>query len=203
MLVLLFYCSNLIIYKASVEIRINRTEVSIFEQQRKSGMIKAYISLGGNTGNRFKIQQNAIENIANRAGNVVAQSYLYETAPWGFEHDQDFLNQVIAINTSLSPTDLMDTLMEIEKELGRTRTEGSGYEARSIDLDVLFYGDREVRESKLRIPHPRLHKRRFILIPLNDIARELMHPVLQQTIAELLIDCLDELPVNRYKELQN
>lgn len=129
-----------------------------------------------------------------RVGNLVQVSSLYETEPWGFVSEQNFLNQVVVVETDRTPRELMDILQEIEKELGRHR-EGSdshgGYSSRPIDIDILFYDRQIIDTPALKVPHPQLHKRRFTLEPLHEVAPDLLHPVLKKTTARLLDECQD------------
>jgi 2-amino-4-hydroxy-6-hydroxymethyldihydropteridine diphosphokinase len=114
----------------------------------------------------------------------VKESPIYVTPPWGYEDQPDFLNQVIQVTTRLEPTQLLDYLKGIEDDMGRKAT--FRYGPRLIDLDILFYGQRVIREESLQIPHPRLHERAFVLVPLHDIAPDFVHPVLRETIRDLL-----------------
>jgi len=118
---------------------------------------------------------------------------VYETQPWGNTDQESFLNQVIMINTTLDPRGLLDASNKIEKEMGRIKKEKWG--PRIIDIDILFYGKRVVRDKGLEIPHPELHKRAFVLVPLMEIAPELEHPVLNQPIDELYMACDDQSEV--------
>lgn len=152
---------------------------------------RAYISLGSNSGNRAENLQNAVAIIKDRAGEIAKVSPVYTTPAWGFEGD-DFLNACIAIDTELHPQELLEVLLSTEKSLGRIRTEQTGYQSRSIDLDILFYDGEVIDEPDLKIPHPHLQKRRFVLQPLADIAPQLFHPVLKKEILELLDICPDE-----------
>jgi 2-amino-4-hydroxy-6-hydroxymethyldihydropteridine diphosphokinase len=116
---------------------------------------------------------------------IVKESPIYVTPPWGYEDQPDFLNQVIQVTTRLEPTQLLDYLKGIEDEMGRKAT--FRYGPRLIDLDILFYGQRVIREESLQIPHPRLHERAFVLVPLHDIAPDFVHPVLNESIYALLL----------------
>jgi len=120
-------------------------------------------------------------------------SAAYESEPWGFEAEEWFLNRVIVLETEMGPERLLEELLGIEKELGRVRhPEVEGYCSRTADLDILYYGDRVVQTPTLTIPHPRLHLRRFALMPLCDVMPNFVHPVFQMTQMELLQRCPDD-----------
>lgn len=159
-------------------------------------MNKAYLLTGGNLGNRELNLSLALDHITESCGKVTKQSSVYETAAWGPVSQPDYLNQVLEIETPLTPADLMQQLLKIEKHLGRHREERYG--ARTIDIDILFFNNLTLDEDDLIIPHPRLYTRRFVLVPLNEIAPKLVHPILQSTINELLIKCTDPLDVKKY-----
>ena len=161
-------------------------------------MNQAIILLGSNMGNRHRMLEDAARHVDSKAGQVVQRSSLYETEPWGFEAEQHFLNQVLIVDTEREPQALMDQLLSIEKEMGRERAlPGDGYASRIIDIDILFYEDRVIDRDRLKIPHPELHNRRFTLMPLQEVAPNLVHPVLGQTVTELLHDCPDNATVRR------
>lgn len=161
-----------------------------------------FLLLGSNLGDREHIVNQACSMIAERCGDIVSKSDLYESEPWGFDAEQWFLNQVVKIGTSLSPDELMTTLLAIEKSLGRDRsTPHEGYVSRPIDLDILYFGDKIVDTEKVTTPHPRLHLRRFTLLPLCDIAPGFVHPLLKKTNRQLLEECRDFGKVNKIKKV--
>ena len=154
-------------------------------------MLKIFLSLGTNIGNKLANLSTAIAKIEKNIGHINQQSGVYETEAWGFKSESDFLNQVIMVETSLTPLQLLQCCLEIERSMGRERKQSGNYESRIIDVDILFYGDSIVNEEKLRIPHPLLEKRRFILEPLNEIAPDFIHPVMEKSITKLLEECTD------------
>jgi 2-amino-4-hydroxy-6-hydroxymethyldihydropteridine diphosphokinase len=155
-----------------------------------SGENTLYLLLGANLGDRDATFAMAKNLIGIRVGKILTASSQYETAPWGVENQPSFLNQVVRINTSLSPMAVLAATQQIETELGRIRHEYWG--ARTIDLDILYYNDIIVDTTELRIPHPHLHRRRFTLVPLAEIAPDFLHPELLKTNDALLKDCPDE-----------
>jgi 2-amino-4-hydroxy-6-hydroxymethyldihydropteridine diphosphokinase len=161
-------------------------------------MKKVFLGLGSDLGDREENLKLAIETIGASAGIVTGISPVYETEPVGFSGKGDFLNMVILIETGLTPSELLDSLMNSEKLLGRTRT-GSNTMSRTIDIDILIYDDRVIDNDSLVIPHPRMHERRFVLVPLSDIAPGLIHPVLGKTISELLAKCSDTSRIRPFK----
>ncbi|MCC6289376.1 MAG: 2-amino-4-hydroxy-6-hydroxymethyldihydropteridine diphosphokinase [Chitinophagaceae bacterium] len=161
-------------------------------------MNTAYLLTGGNIGNRKQNLGDAADALAGEAGNITALSGIYETAAWGKTNQPSFLNQCVGIETTLAPMDLLHIIMGIEKKMGRHREQKYG--PRIIDIDILLYNHDIVDEPFLQIPHPQLVNRRFALEPLAEIASAFIHPVLNKTISELLIECKDALPV---KKLEN
>ena len=151
---------------------------------------KVYISLGSNKGDRLKNLQDAVDLIFKRVGNVTDISMVYNTPAVGFDGD-DFLNACIAIETELDGEVLMQSLLDTETFLGRQRSNSGIYEARVIDIDVLFYNEEIINTIILQAPHPQLHKRKFVLQPLHDIAPKFKHPKFNVTVSEMLADCDD------------
>jgi len=158
-------------------------------------MNRTYLLIGGNVGNRLQNLEKAVSLIGLKAGQVRKTSAIYETEAWGKSDQPAFLNQVVAINTSLAPQDLLQTILQIEKEMGRERLEKYG--PRTIDIDILLYDDVVLDTRVLAIPHPQLHLRRFALTPLAEIAASALHPVLKKSIDELLLECPDKLAVKK------
>ena len=153
------------------------------------------ILLGGNIGDVSKTIKNAILLIEKHCGTLNSSSSVYQTAAWGNEDQPEFLNQVITIQTSLSPLTLLSALQNIEARLGRERHEHWG--ARTIDLDILFFEEEIINSQRLTIPHPQIQNRKFTLIPLQEIKDEFIHPVLKKTISKLVEICPDLLPVKK------
>ena len=159
-----------------------------------------YLLLGSNRGNRMELLNQSVELIEKQVGRIVDASSVYETSPWGFQDDVFFLNQVVAIETLLSPFDLLAALLNIESAIGRTRT-GKNYTSRLIDIDILFYEGQVIDRENLIVPHPRLHERRFTLVPLAEIAGGLVHPVFSLSINQLLENCTDQSDVKPYRNI--
>ncbi|GAB2954151.1 2-amino-4-hydroxy-6-hydroxymethyldihydropteridine diphosphokinase [Hymenobacter coalescens] len=153
----------------------------------------AYLLLGSNLGERVVTLHRALLALAEQAGKIVAVSGVYETAAWGNEGQPSFLNQAVRLGTDLTPQQLLDVCQRVEAELGRERLEPWG--PRTLDVDILLYDDLVLESEHLTIPHPRLPERMFALVPLADIATTLVHPKLQKSVADLLADCPDRLPV--------
>jgi len=152
-------------------------------------MAIVYLSLGSNLGNRRGQLIIASAKIAERAGDILALSDFYETAPWGFQSQYPFLNIAVKLETALSPFDLLAVTQQIERELGRTaKTLNSSYQDRLIDIDILLYDNLILDIPELTLPHPLMHKRLFVLEPLTEIAPKLNHPVMNRSIADLLSD---------------
>ncbi|WP_417865781.1 2-amino-4-hydroxy-6-hydroxymethyldihydropteridine diphosphokinase [Xanthomarina gelatinilytica] len=151
---------------------------------------KIYISLGSNKGDRLKNLQDAINLIFEKIGKINIISKVYNSPAFGFE-GSDFLNCCVILETDIAPDEIMLALLEIETSMGRVREANAGYESRTIDLDILFV-DEDVLETKLlKVPHPELHKRKFVLKPLLEIAPKLTHPTLHKNVADLLETCED------------
>jgi 2-amino-4-hydroxy-6-hydroxymethyldihydropteridine diphosphokinase len=160
----------------------------------------AYLLSGSNEGDRSGNLQKARSHLRNLAGEIRKCSPVFESPAWGFEHPTHFLNQALELHTALSAEDLLKTILRIEEECGRVRSETGGYEARTLDIDILFFDCMVIASPELTIPHPRLHLRRFALLPLSRIAGELMHPTLDKSITELLMACPDATHVSQIED---
>ena len=162
-------------------------------------MAEVYLLLGSNLSDRQRFLNETTRLLHERVGTVLKPSSIYETEPWGFTNKNNFLNQVLLVETSLNPYELLKVLKAIETKLGRIR-KTQRYSPRCIDIDILFYNDEVYFSDDLVIPHPRLHDRMFTLVPLNEIAPDYLHPILKKTIRELVILCNDKLMVKKYSK---
>ena len=161
-------------------------------------MRTAYLLIGGNLGNRKENLAKAVSLINEQCGSLTRSSSIYETEAWGNTDQPSFLNQALEISTSLTARLLMRRVLRIEEEMGRIRKEKLG--PRIIDIDILLF-ENEIHDLRfLKIPHPEMQNRRFVLVPLAEINSTLQHPVLKKTIAELLEECPDNLEVKKIAE---
>ncbi|WP_420321625.1 2-amino-4-hydroxy-6-hydroxymethyldihydropteridine diphosphokinase [Flagellimonas sp.] len=159
---------------------------------------QVYLSLGSNMGNRFLTLQNALFSIQKLAGEITDVSAVYENPAVGFEGD-DFLNACIAIETELKPFDLLEILLQIERDFGRERSEHEGYRSRTLDIDILLYENEIINSPQLVLPHPGMAERNFVLRPLADIAPQYYHPILNKDIRNLLQQCKDRNRLTKTK----
>jgi len=158
-------------------------------RMQKSG-IRGYLGLGSNLADREKNLKNAIKALNSHPGiRVTAKSSFHNTAPVGYLHQNKFLNAVVEIETTLEPEELLDAVLLTEKNLGRVRREHWG--PRIIDIDILALDNLVYDSERLSIPHPLMHERRFVLVPLAEIAPSFKHPVFQSDIAEMLSVCME------------
>lgn len=155
---------------------------------------RTVLQLGSNKGNKLEYLKNAINGIS-EFSTIVKEGSVYLTEAWGNTDQGDFYNQIIEIETQLDPFSLMEKLLEVEKNLGRVRTDKWG--PRIIDIDILFYDQKRIKTKNLEIPHPRLHQRKFVLQPLLEYWSKWEHPIFFKTVDELYYFCKDSLEVKR------
>jgi 2-amino-4-hydroxy-6-hydroxymethyldihydropteridine diphosphokinase len=165
-------------------------------------MTTVYLSLGSNMGDRAENIAQAIAAMEAQGVHIVRQSALYETAPLDVRGNAWFLNAAVRAETDLMPLQLIHALLGVERVLGRTRSIATSdrlKEPRTIDIDILLFGESVVRAPELEIPHPRMAERRFVLVPLAEIAGDVRHPVSRQTITEMLAATTDRSQVDLFK----
>ena len=154
-----------------------------------------YLALGSNLGNRVNHLEEAIRHIAEQVGTLGKISGIYESESWGFSSDNRFCNCCISAHTDLEPLQVLDAILKIEKRMGRERKiakgGGGGYEDRTIDIDLLFFGKLCYEHPRLVLPHPAIADRKFVLLPLHEIAPHLVHPVLGISVSQMLELCQD------------
>ena len=155
-----------------------------------------FLQLGSNLGERESLLQDAIIAIEGRIGKVVEKSKVYESTPWRVDGQENYLNQIVKVKTELLADDILSTVLDIEKELGRIRLEKWG--ERLIDIDIIFYNDSIIETAQLCVPHKHMHERMFVLTPMHNIAPEMVHPKYNKTVAELLQICKDTELVKEY-----
>jgi 2-amino-4-hydroxy-6-hydroxymethyldihydropteridine diphosphokinase len=162
-------------------------------------MNKVFLITGGNMGNRKSNLEKAAVSIEENIGTIANRSSTYESEAWGNEDQPSFYNQVLIVESEFSAPDIMNKILDIEKKMGRKRTVKNA--ARIIDIDILFYNNHILEDSLVTIPHKEIQNRRFVLMPLKEIAAEYIHPVLKMTIGDLLLQCTDPLKVVRLNKL--
>ena len=153
-------------------------------------MSKVYLSIGSNKGNRSVLINKAIDEIEKKVGIIISRSSIYQSKSWGFDSN-DFYNLCLLIDTDIVPKSLLINLKKIEKSMGREDVDGS-YSDRFIDIDILFYDNIITDSEDLKIPHPKIEIRKFVLVPMLEIADDYVHPILNKTIKELYNDCSDQ-----------
>lgn len=163
--------------------------------------MEALLLLGGNQGDRLHFLEQSCRLIEERAGVVKSYSSVYETEPWGFNAEQTFYNIALLIDTQLKAEELLKVVLNIEFELGRRRSGAEGYESRPIDIDIIFYGNLVCESATLTLPHPRMCERKFVMIPVAQIAPNYMHPIKKLSMSTLLNECKDELEVKKVCEI--
>ncbi len=156
-------------------------------------MNRVVLLLGSNIGERLLNLEKAEREISALPGKIVQHSSVYETAAWGNTKQESFLNSVVVIQSSLSADEMMRKIISIEEAMGRIRTKK--WEARVIDIDILFFNDEIISTENLTVPHPGIHLRKFTLIPLAELMPSYIHPVLKKSVSDLLSDLKDPLEV--------
>ena len=159
-------------------------------------MNQVFLQLGSNLGDREQLLFDATTIITDKIGAVVSKSKVYESTPWRVEGQENYLNQIVKIETEFTPKQTLQFALDIEEELGRVRVEKWG--ERLIDIDIIFFNNEIIETSDLCIPHKHMHERNFVLEPLNEIAPEYIHPKYKKTIAELLEQSKDAEKVEEY-----
>ena len=157
--------------------------------------------LGSNLGNRLANLEIAMSLLKDEIGDIVRHSSVYETTPWGFESSDLFLNQAVAVNTTRKPKEILRHIQFIEATFGRKRIK-TVYISRTMDIDILFIDQLILETPELTVPHPFIQDRRFVLEPLAEIMPGFIHPKLNQSVAELLIECKDPLMVSLYEYIE-
>ncbi len=155
-----------------------------------------FLGLGSNQGDRELNLKNSIKLLNSKAGKVLNTSRIYESEPWGVKNQNYFLNQVIEIETHIDPIDLLNICKNIEYDMGRNPEIRWG--KRVIDIDILYYQSRVINQKKLIIPHKLMQERKFVMIPLNDLNENHLHPILKITNKEILNNCIDSCKVKYY-----
>ena len=158
-----------------------------------------YLSLGSNQGNKLENLQKAVDLIADRIGAVQRIASIYKTASWGYE-GQDFYNTCIRVSTYLQPDKLMERLLNIEEEIGRVRNDSDQYTDRKIDIDILLFDDEIIFSKELKIPHPKMLERKFVLVPLVEIGKNVIHPVDKKQLHICLQNCVDDTAIELTNE---
>ena len=157
-------------------------------------MNKIYLITGGNIDNRKQSLDQAALLISAQIGKIIRKSKIYVTDPWGITEQNSFYNQVLIVESNYSAEEVMQKILGIEEEMGRVRTIKNA--ARIIDIDILFFNDEIINKRNLVVPHPLINNRLFVLIPLNELAPDLIHPVFKKSIKDLLVRCEDKLKVS-------
>ena len=167
-----------------------------FGTDKKLEIENIFLGLGSNQGDRELNLKNSIKLLNSRVGKVLNFSGIYESEPWGVKNQNYFLNQVIEIETHIDPNDLLNICKNIEYDMGRKP--GIKWGKRVIDIDILYYRSKVINQKKLIIPHKLMHERKFVMIPLNDLNENHLHPILKISNKEILNKCADSCKVKYY-----
>lgn len=159
-------------------------------------MHQVFLGIGGNLGNKQANFHKVYTHIQNELGNIVLKSSVYETPPWGFASDVPFWNQVLCVETDFNPFEILKRIENIDAAFGRERS-GNGYSSREMDIDILYFDDNIINTENLTIPHPLLHNRLFVLVPLAEIAPDFVHPVLKLSSLKMLNNCEDKSEIKK------
>ena len=159
-----------------------------------------YLSTGSNMGDRESNLKKANALIEKQIGKITLQSRLYETEAWGNTEQDSFLNQALEVKTTLAAAAVLKEILKIEESLGRVRKGTEKWSPRSIDIDILLYGEEIINTPDLTIPHPHLHERNFVLVPLTEIAGETLHPIIGETIEDIYFSCTDPQEVLEWEK---
>lgn len=159
-------------------------------------MHQVFLGIGGNIGNKHDNFDKVYTFIKNELGVVTKSSSVYETSPWGFQAEENFWNQVLIVETKLSAVELLQKINNIENMFGRKR-DGNQYKSREMDIDILYFNAKIIETENLTVPHPLLHLRLFVLVPLREIAPDFVHPVLKMTSVEMLNVCEDKSAIKK------
>lgn len=163
-------------------------------------MATAYLGLGSNKGERISYIKDALSEIGKiKNTKIVRSSSVYETEPWGIKEQEDYLNSAVEIETELEAVSLLKELKSIEKRIGRTGN--VKWSEREIDIDLLFYGNEIIENDFMNVPHKQIENRKFVLIPMHEIAPDFIHPVLKKDMSELLKNTADKLKVKKYNRI--
>lgn len=154
-------------------------------------MHRVFFEIGGNQGDKLNNISVAKELIDSEIGVIIEESKIFESPAWGFQSDMNFYNQVLLVETEFKVQEVLALLLSIEIRLGRVRSEKQ-FSSRTMDIDILFFDQEIINTDSLIVPHPRLHLRNFVLVPMNDIAPAFVHPVMNKSMSELLIECTDD-----------